>query len=509
MIDEDGQGDYSLTGGWRTDVAIVGSGPVGAAFARLLTEANQGLDVTVFDAGPLLAEPPGVNVRNLADPEAQARARTGSAGPQRADAASGVPVQVQGTVTAREGTYLVDPGSVGMPAAAASACVGGMGTLWTCAVPEPRDSERIPFIDDAQWRTDLEVAGNLLARTTDAFHDSPHVSAIRSRVAELFDDLLPADRKVGILPVAGNVQTDGSLRWAGVDTVLGSARINLRPNALVREVLLDGTVARGVLVEDLQTGERTEVQARAVIVAGGSWHTPQLLWASGLRPAALGHYLSEHPLTFAVVALNSSLAAAAGGLPPKPGVDPVTGVVCVPFADPGHPFHAQIMHLDKPMFPADLSDVEVTSAGFAAMGWGCRKQPRFEDAVTFSDDALDDRGMPRPHISYELTVTEERELADAQRHLERAAEALGSYIPGGQPRRMPAGSSIHYLGTVRMGEDGGDTSVCNSDSSVWGFENLFVGGNGVIPTATACNPTLTSVTLAVRASRRVLEVIAR
>ena len=69
---------------------------------------------------------------------------------------------------------------------------------------------------------------------------------------------------------------------------------------------------------------------------------------------------------------------------------------------------------------------------------------------------------------------------------------------------MPLGMHFHYPGTVRMGQRDDGTSVCDSRSRVWGFENLFVGGNGVIPTVTACNPTLMSVAHATIAARQLV-----
>lgn len=50
-----------------------------------------------------------------------------------------------------------------------------------------------------------------------------------------------------------------------------------------------------------------------------------------------------------------------------------------------------------------------------------------------------------------------------------------------------------------MGEDAAD-SVVNKESKVHGFNNLFLGGNGIHPRENAANPTLTSVAYAIWAA---------
>lgn len=508
-----------------TTVAIVGSGPIGAAYARVLLESNPDVSVVMLEAGPQLTAIPGESVRNIADPDEKARARELSQGPQAGALREslGIPAGtvVEGMFTARQGTHLIDFGGEGsghaptFPAAAASTNVGGMGAHWTCATPRPSGSEKVSFIADAEWSELIDTAEELLHVQSAAFADSPIGGAIRSLLAEEFSEL-PVQPST--LPVAGDPQPDGSMRWTGTDMVLGelldpasplAKRFELRDLSLVRRVEHENGHATGVTVENLRTHETYTLAADAVIVAADAFRSPQLLWASGIRPRALGHYLTEHPVVITTVAVDEDrmkrfateddLARELDRRSVNPA-DPVAAVNRIPYAEPGHPFSLQVMYAEVPPFQLDPANPHAGNRwGYVNMGYGLRKHPRYEDGVTFDDAELDYRGFPNMTISYELTDTENAEVELATSMLRRAGGSLGSFIA--EPRLMPSGSSLHYQGTMRMGEADDGTSVADPDSIVWGFDNLVVGGNGLIPTATSMNPTLMSMAIAVRGAR--------
>jgi choline dehydrogenase-like flavoprotein len=115
--------------------------------------------------------------------------------------------------------------------------------------------------------------------------------------------------------------------------------------------------------------------------------------------------------------------------------------------------------------------------------------------------------MPAMRLHYTLTDRDHPVLDRARAEIVELAKAVGEPI-GDRPFTMPLGASLHYQGTTRMGETDDGRSVCGPDSEVWGVPGLFVAGNGVIPTSTACNPTITSVALAVRGARRIASSLA-
>lgn len=496
------------------DVAIVGSGPTASTYARILSEDAPGTTIAMFEVGPTVSNPPGAHVKNIEDPERRSLAQRASEGPGAGAETVNSPGAVKsGERRARPGTYLLPdgyafPGEDGMPVAAMSSNVGGMAAHWTAACPRPGGQERIAFLPDLEQL--LDDAERLLGVTTNAFDGAPFSDLVRGRLAAAVDDGRDRAQRAQPMPLAVHRREDGGLVWSGSDVVMGDVtrenpHFELLDESLVTRVLVDDDGrAAGIEVQDRRSGEIHQVAARYVVVGADALRTPQLLWASGIRPAALGRYLNDQTqIVFASrlrdVKVEQGPAAADGALSEQ------SGVAWVPYTDEA-PFHGQIMQLDASPIPL-AEDDPIIPGSIVGLGLFCAKDLQREDRVAFDDDARDSYGMPAMRVHYRLTERDHEVLERAKQEIVRLGKAVGEPLDE-RPFVLPPGSSLHYQGTTRMGAADDGESVCSPDSQVWQAPGLFVAGNGVIPTATACNPTLTAVALAVRGARRIAEELA-
>lgn len=496
----------------EVDVAIVGSGPTGAAWARILSEVAPDLTIAMFEVGPTVSNPPGSHVKNIVDPAARALAQSRSQGPGAGDATVSSPGEVKtGDRLARPGTYLLTDGfqlddEDGLPVVALSSNVGGMGAHWTAACPRPGGKERIDFLPDLDGL--LDEAERLLGVTRTAFDGAPFTALVRERLAAAVDEGRPPAARVQRMPLAVHRGDDGQLVWSGPDVIFGditraNPNFSLFDESLVTRVLRSGRRADGVEVRDLTDGRLHTVGARVVVVAADALRTPQVLWASGIRPNALGRTLNDQTQVVFAARLRDVVdqAAASSGGESRPGaISEQSGVTWVPYTDE-FPFHGQVMQMDTSPVPI-ADDDPVVPGTIVGMGLFCAKDLQPDDRVEFSETELDSYGMPAMRIHYRLTEQDHSTLERARREIVRLGNAVGEPLDP-RPFTLPLGSSLHYQGTTRMGELDDDTSVCDPFGELWDAPGVFVAGNGMIPTSTACNPTLTSVALAVRGARRV------
>jgi len=515
----------------HVEVLIVGSGPAGATFARVIGDSRPETSILMVEVGPRLRGPLGEHTMNMNDddrvacqmasqgPDSAIRRSTLSLSVGDSDAGSREPFIFPGLFLVGDRAQIGD--EFGLPLAAMASGIGGMGVHWGGSCPRPTGSERNPFVPAAELDALYDRAEGFLAVSKD-FHDGDDLLAtLRKVFADEFDADDPTGAHVGFMPVAS--QRDGmKVRTTGTGAVLGDmpSRVpgfEIRPDTLCHRVIVEDGVAVGVELESRDTGARYRVDADRVVVCADSLRTPQLLFASGIRPRALGHHLNDHLQMHAVALLDPAYIPP----DPEPGValddaievtaldrvrPPTMGSVLVPYVDHVRPMQGQFIPLSKVAvdlgsYFTGLDPSIMKSIGLLA--WYGAKDVRFEDRVEFSDDEVDHYGMPAMTIRYDLTEKDRATIDLMKANIARAAGLVGTLVT--EADLAPGGSSLHYQGTVRMGAADDGTSVCDPYHRVWGVEHLYVGGNGVIPTPTSCNPTLTTVALSSRAAAELVK----
>lgn len=428
------------------DVAVVGFGIIGAVLARCL--ADRGAAVVVLDAGSPMAGPACSHLRNLPT--------------CRAD-----PSYLNDLVRVhlRRATVSSAPTSA-MAAARTTNLLGGMGVLWNCVAPRLVTRERWPGISDGEW-------DRLHRRAEDLLRVAPSPTGRRqSSVIAALDGARPA-------PIA----FDG-LQWSGPVEIAPGATI--MPHRAVRKLICRGSRVIAAEAIDITTSRLHKVSADNFIIAAGGLRTPALLWTSRIGEGLpVGHYLTDHPLSYAQVMLEDD-----------PADDPAPFAIVPMTAD--HPFHGVLLtdSHGSPLLEG-FDDRRVLS-----LYWYTATEQRQDNRLVFTEAPTDLFGLPRPTFEYALTAHDEANRADTLAAVKAAGEQIGAFIPTGKPRQLTAGSSMHVMGTTRIGTDGID-SVVDGHGLVWGLDNLYLGGTGLIPTATATNPTLTAAAIAVRTAEHI------
>ncbi|RWZ68143.1 choline dehydrogenase [Labedella populi] len=497
------------------DLLIVGSGLMGAAVARSVREQRPHARIVMIAGGPTVGPVAGQHLHDVTDPEVwdQYNKRV----------SSGVQAFYTGVAPSAEtGASMqgVTPGmyhltSLGedaeeMPSASVAWNAGGMGIHWTAATPFPWGSEITPHIAPEEWERDLVRAAELLEVNREPYPQTEAGRAVVRTLAGHFDPRSAAGRGVQDMPMAVNpdetglkVRTSPSVIFPPVGTPGLDGRFTLVTDTIATSILHENGRATGAECRDVAAGRTSTIRARQVVVCADTVRTPQLLFASGIRPEALGRYLNEHFfLTGIVDADPERLGFDLSGLVPPTDHEWASDCLWVPHSDADQPYQVHLMN-------KVVTDEEGRPARYAVgIEYYIRTEIQRENRLEFSDDEVDATGMPRIRVHFRYSESDRANLELARGDQATAARLLGDFDPETQSAVLGAGGSLHLTGTVRMGPVDDGTSVCDLDCRVWGFDNLFVAGNGVIPTALVCNSTLTGMTTAVRAATAVVRALA-
>ena len=130
------------------DVVIVGSGPAGSAYARMIGDRAPNAMVMLVEAGPAITTPPAQHSSTIADCMALDHAIAMSQGPFCGNDGSSQTSTPEQELSADRGAglFLLSDGNAetqDFPAASASSNVGGMGSHWFSCCPQPGSSEVI------------------------------------------------------------------------------------------------------------------------------------------------------------------------------------------------------------------------------------------------------------------------------------------------------------------------------------------------------------------------------
>ncbi len=295
-----------------------------------------------------------------------------------------------------------------------------------------------------------------------------------------------------------------------VDAALATGRLTLRPDSVVRSVLVDEATGRATGVEYVDRLTRAPVEARAplVFLCASTFETLRLMLASrsGAHPGGLGnssgllgHGVMDHVVT------------GIGGPHPGGAADPVE-----PYSSAG----ATGLHVPVPERAFGIQGGIARGPSWYMLAHG-EMQARRENRVTLHPRRTDAWGVPIVQVECSLSEADDA-LAGHQLEVMRELAAAGGLTVRNPPsgsrldalafrlarRRLVTrsgafvpGAAIHEVGGAPMGTDPA-TSVLDTWGRCWDAPNVLVADGAAFPVGCWRNTTLTIVALAMRAAEK-------
>ncbi len=318
---------------------------------------------------------------------------------------------------------------------------------------------------------------------------------------------------------------------ASLRRALRTGRCELRPEAYVTDVLVDGTGRRATGVRYRGPDqEAREVSADHVVLAAGAFETPRLLLRNGLADSSglIGRHLTYHFQTFTVGGFPFSLQGNRGRAVTHlmddflvPGPDDLAAArdAGLPWFRGGTVEHGSAaLPIQEALTypPGPQHNRSMRASALRDKLWVFTMQgedlPQATNRVDLDPSVRDAWGFPAGRVTYaphrhELAASAHWAPVLEQVMLDAGADwSFSSTSPPTEELdptiEHPLGiapASKHVMGTCRMGTDPA-TSVVGPDSRFHDIENLLCADSSVFVTSSGYNPTLTIVALAHRAA---------
>ncbi|MFC3559024.1 GMC oxidoreductase [Pedobacter jamesrossensis] len=299
-----------------------------------------------------------------------------------------------------------------------------------------------------------------------------------------------------------------------------TGNLTLRPFSIVSEIIYNEQTqkAKGVKVIDANTNEHIEFYSKIIFINASTVATSLLLLNSkskrfpngfGNDSGQVGHNLMDHHSSAGAYGVYDGLKdkyykgrRPCGFLIPRyRNLDKDENLGFTRgYNIQGHGERQEWMdRMGAPGFGKEFKNALTTPGPWTVWmaGWG-ECLPYYENQITLDETQKDKWGMPLVKIDFSFKENENKMMDDIKGTCEKMLVDSGFSNVQAFNYSKPGGSTIHEMGTARMGLDP-KTSVLNGFNQMHAVKNVFI-TDGSCMTSSACqNPSLTYMALTARA----------